>query len=170
MGQPVANQAVMTAGDVSAEAIVSLLDRFNIHVTWIADEEPINGSFWGDPEAGIIGREVFVRGDTPIHSLLHEVCHIICMTPERRAKLDRDAGGDDLEESAVCYLQVVLADYLPDVGRDRLMQDMDTWGYSFRHGSTKRWFLTDAEDAQTWLQTKGLLDGADTPGFRLRGT
>ncbi|MGI9205265.1 MAG: hypothetical protein ACR2Q3_14715 [Woeseiaceae bacterium] len=169
MGQPVANQSVLTVDDISAEAIVSLLDRFDLDVTWIPDERSITGSFWGDPEAGIIGREVFVRGDTPVHSLLHEVCHIICMTPARRATLNRDAGGDDLEESAVCYLQIVLADYIPGVGRDRLMQDMDAWGYSFRLGATQHWFAADADDARTWLEREGLLDSADTLEFRLRG-
>lgn len=170
MDQPVDNPAVLTVSDVSAGAIVSLLSQFDLSVIRVPDKRSINGSFWGEPEAGIIGRQVFVRRDTPIHSLLHEVCHIICMTPERRDKLNRDAGGDDLEESAVCYLQIVLADYLPNVGRDRLMRDMDTWGYSFRLGATHRWFATDAEDARTWLQREGLLDGADTPEFRLRGT
>ena len=67
--------------------------------------------------------------------LLHEACHYICMAPERRAGFDRDAGGDDLEESAVCYLQVLLADELPGVGRERLCADMDAWGYSFRLGN-----------------------------------
>ena len=50
-----------------------------------------------------------------------------------------NAGGDDLEESAVCFLQVILADFLDGVGRDRLMRDMDAWGYSFRLGSTAAW-------------------------------
>ncbi|MGI9263023.1 MAG: hypothetical protein ACR2QR_13345 [Woeseiaceae bacterium] len=169
MGQPVADQAVMTVGDISAEAIVSLLDRFDIHVTRVADNTPITGSFWGDPEAGIIGRQVFVRRDTPVHSLLHEVCHIVCMTPERRDKLNCDAGGDDIEEAAVCYLQIVLADFLPGVGRERLMQDMDAWGYSFRLGTTKSWLTADADDAQAWLRRERLLDSADVPAFRLRG-
>lgn len=160
----------MTVGDISAEAIVSLLDRFDLHVTWIADKTPITGSFWGDPEAGIIGRQVFIRRDTPVHSLLHEVCHIVCMTPERRGKLNCDAGGDDIEEAAVCYLQIVLADFLPGVGRARLMQDMDAWGYSFRLGTTKRWLTADADDALAWLQREGLLETADEPAFRLRGT
>ncbi|RZA32723.1 MAG: hypothetical protein EOP92_24595, partial [Lysobacteraceae bacterium] len=56
-----------------------------------------------------------------------------------------------------CYLQIVLADGLPGVGRDRLMADMDAWGYSFRLGSTQAWFEHDAEDARAWLATRGLL-------------
>jgi hypothetical protein len=76
---------------------------------------------------------------------------------------------DDLEESAVCYLQVVLADYLPGVGRQRLMQDMDAWGYSFRRGTTERWFLEDAEDARAWLIKEGILLATGEAGFKLRG-
>ena len=95
-----------------------------------------------------------------MHSVLHEASHYICMTPERRAGLDRDAGGDDDEESAVCYLQVLLADELPGVGRARLMQDMDAWGYSFRLGSTRAWFEADAGDARDWLERCGITDAA----------
>lgn len=170
MGQPDEKYAVLTVGEVSPEAIVSLLCRFDVQVTRIADRTQITGSFWGEPEAGIIGRQVFVRGDTPVHSLLHEACHIICMTPARRENLIRDAGGNDIEESAVCYLQIVLADFLPGVGRNRLMQDMDAWGYSFRLGTTERWFDADARDARAWLQSERLLDSAGVPEFRLRGS
>jgi hypothetical protein len=53
-------------------------------------------------------------------------------------------------------LQIVLADGLPGVGSDRLMADMDAWGYSFRLGSTRAWFENDAEDARAWLREKEL--------------
>jgi len=82
------------------------------------------------------------------------------MSPERRAGLDRDAGGDDLEESAVCYLQVLFADELPHVGRDRLFIDMDAWGYSFRLGSSRAWFEQDAEDAREWLYEHGVIESS----------
>jgi hypothetical protein len=85
------------------------------------------------------------------------------MTPERRAGLDRDAGGDDAEESAVCYLQIALADSLPGVGRERMCRDMDEWGYSFRLGSTAAWFARDAEDARQWLLDRGLIDASGSP-------
>ncbi len=100
-----------------------LLSRYRIAVEWLAECAPITSSFWGEPEAGIVGQRVFARPDTPVHSLLHEVCHIICMTPERRDALSGNAGSDDLEESAVCYLQLILADLLPatvDAGHGRL--------------------------------------------------
>ena len=125
-----------------------VLHHYGLTLTLIAPHEDIPGSFWGDSEAGLKGDTLYARLDTPVHSVLHEASHYVCMTPERRAGLERDAGGDDPEESAVCYLQILLADALPEVGRDRLMQDMDAWGYSYRLGTTRAWFEGDAEDAR----------------------
>jgi hypothetical protein len=134
------------------------LDRYGLVLQLVAPEEIIPGSYWGEREAGLIGAKIFARLDTPLHSVLHESSHFICMTPERRAGLDTDAGGDDAEESAVCYLQIVLADVLPNVGRERMCRDMDDWGYSFRLGSAAAWFAEDAEDARAWLIGHGILD------------
>jgi hypothetical protein len=124
----------------------------------VAPDEIIPGSYWGEREAGLMGAKIFARLDTPLHSVLHESAHFICMTPERRAGLDTDAGGDDAEESAVCYLQLILSELLPNVSRKRMYGDMDEWGYSFRLGSTAAWFAGDAEDARGWLIRNGLLD------------
>jgi hypothetical protein len=159
---------MLRVSDVPEAAITELLHRSDIELIKQPAGAPISGSFWGDSEAGIIGYTVYVRADTPIHSLLHETCHVICMTEDRRAGLDRDAGGDDLEESAVCYLQVVLADFIDGVGRDRLMLDMDAWEYSFRLGNTRDWFQRDAEDATEFLTNHGLLNADGVPTFRLR--
>ena len=90
------------------------------------------------------------------------------MDEARRSGLIRDAGGDDLEEEAVCYLQIVLAAYLDAVGSDRLMHDMDAWGYSFRLGSTRCWWRSDADDARGWLQRHGLLTARGELTFSLR--
>ena len=90
------------------------------------------------------------------------------MTAERRAGLNRDAGGGDLEEAAVGDLQFLLADHIDGLGRERLMQDMDSWGYSFRLGCTQRWFEEDAEDARAWLIAQGLLRKHDGVANRLR--
>ena len=100
---------------------------------------------------------MFARGDTPVHSLLHEACHLIVLPPERRAGVHTDATDSVAEEDASCYLQILLADRLPGVGRDRLMADMDAWGYSFRLGSPRAWFERDADAARTWLAARGLL-------------
>lgn len=147
---------------------VDLLARYGLSLAVVEDDEPIPGSFWGDQEAGLIGLTVYVRADTPVHSLLHEACHCICMDAGRRAKLHTDAGGGYAEEDAVCFLQILLADYLPGVGRRQLMQDMDAWGYSFRLGSTQAWFERDAEDARDWLQRHGLIDEQFAPTWQLR--
>jgi len=136
-----------------------LLDRYGLALQLVAPQEVIPGSYWGEREAGLIGNKVFARLDTPVHSVLHESAHFICMTPERRAGLDTDAGGDDAEENAVCYLQIIMADSLAEVGRGRMCRDMDDWGYSFRLGSAAAWFAEDAEDARLWLMRHSLLDG-----------
>ena len=160
---------MLLVGDLPIERLSGLLGRYGLSLVIESPEQAITGSFWGDSEAGIVADKVFVRRDTPVHSLLHETCHTICMDESRRAGLDRDAGGDDLEEAAVCYLQILLADEIEGVGRDRLMQDMDDWGYSFRLGSTRSWFTEDAEDAASWLAAHGIVDSAGLPTFALRG-
>ena len=91
------------------------------------------------------------------------------MTPARRLLLDTDAGGDYDEENGVCYLQVLLADQVPGMGRARMFSDMDAWGYSFRLGSARAWFTTDAEDAREWLASRGLVGADGSPTFRCRG-
>jgi len=161
---------VLQVQDVPAAALRDLLSRLGLTLVIETRGEPVTGSFWGDSEAGIVAHKVFVRPDTPIHSVLHETCHTICMDEQRRAGLSRDAGGDDLEEAAVCYLQILLADFLPGVGRERLMRDMDAWGYSFRLGSTALWFASDADDAVAWLRSHGLIDNTGAPTFSLRKT
>ncbi len=158
----------MCVADIASRDIGDLLRRYGLSFSLLAEGEPIAGSFWGEPEAGIIGKELLSRRDTPIHSVLHELCHIICMTPQRRRSLVGNAGGDDLEEAAVCYLQIVLADCLNGFGRDRLIADMDAWGYSFRLGSARRWFDEDADDARAWLESHGLLLADGAAVFRLR--
>jgi len=150
-------------------AVAVLLKRYGMELSLVAPDEVIPGSYWGDSEAGLRGDRLYARLDTPIHSILHEACHYICMAPERRAGLDQDAGGDDLEESAVCYLQVLLGDELPGVGRQRLLEDMDVWGYSFRLGSTRAWFEGDADDARAWLREHGLIDSGGRPTGLARG-
>lgn len=140
-----------------------LLAAYQISITEVAEDAVIPGSFWGDSEAGVIGAMLYVRSDTPVHSALHEACHIICMDEARRAQLHTDAGGDDLEEAAVCLLQILLADQLPEVGQAAIMADMDTWGYSFRLGSTQAWLEHDSADAWVWLRSQHLINAAGQP-------
>ncbi|HEY2591895.1 MAG TPA: hypothetical protein VGI35_09915 [Steroidobacteraceae bacterium] len=155
----------MTLAGIDRLALAALLDRFGLDLALLAPQEQIPGSYWGEREAGLKGDRLYARLDTPVHSVLHEAAHYLCMTPERRTGLDTDAGGDDLEEAAVCYLQILLSEELPGVGRERMIADMDAWGYSFRLGSAGRWFESDSEDAREWLETKAVID----TGGRLTG-
>jgi hypothetical protein len=139
-------------------ALTRLLLSYGLDLREVPPEEAIPGSYWGESEAGLKGSTLFARLDTPLHSVLHESAHFICMTPERRVGLERDAGGDDAEESAVCYLQILLAEALKGIGRERLCADMDAWGYSFRLGSSTLWFDQDAQDSRTWLRRHGIID------------
>lgn len=159
---------MLRVADVPRATLDALLHRYGLHLEIQGSGAAITGSFWGDSEAGIAGDRVYVRPDTPVHSFLHETCHVVCMTAERRDGLHKDAGGDDLEESAVCYLQVVLADCIAGTSRQQLMQDMDAWGYSFRLGNTADWFRNDAEDAEEFLKIHGLLTAEGAPTFKLR--
>jgi hypothetical protein len=158
--------AVLLLRSIDRVSLALLLTRFSLELTLVGHGEEIPGSYWGDSEAGLKGEWLYARLDTPVHSVLHEACHYVCMSPERRAGLDTDAGGDDLEEAAVCYLQVLLAGELSAVGRARMLADMDSWGYSFRLGSTRAWFEGDAADARAWLERHGIVDA----GGRVTGS
>jgi hypothetical protein len=149
-------------------AVALLLARYGIDLRLVAAAEPIPGSYWGESEAGLKGNTLNARLDTPLHSILHEAAHHICMTPERRAGLDTDAGGDFAEEDAVCYLQILLADELAGLGRERMCRDMDDWGYTFRLGHARAWFEQDADEARAWLLAAGIIDAAACPTFRPR--
>ena len=147
---------VTRVGDIAFADAQRLLAAHELRLHHVAAGEPIPGSYWGEPEAGIIGSDVYVRDDTPVHSMLHEACHLIVLPPERRAQVHTDATDSVPEEDATCYLQIVLAGHLPGVGSERLMADMDAGGYTYRLGSTKAWFEQDAEDAKAWLIERGL--------------
>jgi hypothetical protein len=159
---------VLLLNGIPRRDLAMLLDGYGLELFLTAPAEVIPGSFWGEREAGLIGSKLYARLDTPVHSVLHESAHFVCMTPERRAGLDTDAGGDDAEESAVCFLQIVMAASLPSVGAARMCRDMDDWGYSFRLGSAAQWFAADAEDAQLWLLRHGLIDADSRITGKLR--
>jgi hypothetical protein len=144
-----------------------LLARFGLRFELVPAGAKIPGSYWGAPEAGIVGHVVYARADTPVHSVLHEAGHIICMDAARRASLHTDAGGEFAEEDAVCYLQIALAMHA-GLSVVSICADMDTWGYTFRLGSAGAWYRHDAEDARAWLVRHGLFTEAGEPTFRLR--
>ena len=150
--------SVLTLADIAFDDAAVLLARFDLKLEPVADAIPIPGSYWGEPEAGIVGNTVHARADTPLHSLLHEAAHLIVLPPERRAAVHTDATDSIEEEDAVLVLQALLADALPGVGRARILADMDAWGYTFRLGSARAYVEHDADSAWQWLAERGLVD------------
>jgi hypothetical protein len=159
---------VMRVGAQASPGVRALVAHFGVTLVQLDPGEQVPGSYWGESEAGLRGDTLFVRADTPLHSLLHELAHYVCMTGARRAGLDRDAGGDDAEECAVCYLQILLADRIDRFGREHMLRDMDAWGYTFRLGSARAWFEQDATDACIWLRGNGVVEVSTPESFRLR--
>jgi len=159
---------VLRLGDIDTTPLRELLARFDLRLCLCPDADLIPASYWGGEEAGLRTNRLYARIDTPLHSILHESGHFICMDALRRQYLDTDAGSDEAEENAVCYLQVLLADELAGLGRARMFADMDSWGYSFRLGGSQAWFERDAEDALAWLLGHGLVDRRPRPLYRLR--
>jgi hypothetical protein len=155
---PATTDAVLPLRDIAFAEAAALLARYGLQLARVADGAPIPGSYWGEPEAGIVGSVVHARGDTPVHSLLHEAAHLIVLPPERRAAVHTDATDSVEEEDAVLVLQALLADEIPAVGRIRILQDMDAWGYTFRLGSARAYVEHDADAAWAWLAARDLVD------------
>lgn len=159
---------VLLCNEIDLAMLQSLLNRYEMIIKIVSNNETIPGSFWQPPEAGLIGNSLYIRNDTPVHSALHEACHYICMDGERRENLNTTAGGDYQEEDAVCYLQILLSDYVQEMNQERMLSDMDAWGYTFRLGSAKAWFERDAEDAQAWLFMHAIISDKDSPTWNSR--
>ncbi len=159
---------IITCHDLPVGTLEKLLSRYQLQVITVNQNEDIPGSFWGETEAGLIGNKLYVQPATPVHSALHEACHYVCMDNARRQQLDTDAGGDYDEENAVCYLQLILSDYLDGYSQQQQFTDMDNWGYTFRLGSAQRWFTEDAEDAKQWLIDQKLINEQQIPRWQLR--
>ena len=159
---------VLRMSAIDWDAAVDLLASFDIALAAVENAASIPGSYWGEPEAGVIGATVHARGDTPVHSLLHEACHLIVAAPARRRSIHTDASDSQAEEDAACYLQIVLAARLAGVGATRICADMDAWGYTFRLGSARAWFERDAEDARAWLVERGIVQTGISSPFEMQ--
>jgi hypothetical protein len=157
IASPEGDGAVLVLADVAFAEVAALLARYGLALERVADGAPIPGSYWGEPEAGLIGTTVFARDDTPLHSLLHEAAHLIVLPPERRNAVHTDATDSIEEEDAVCVLQALLGDAIAGAGGARVLADMDAWGYTFRLGSARAYVEEDAEAAWRWLQQRGLV-------------
>jgi hypothetical protein len=161
-------ESVLLLADLDPYELRELLAAYGAVLVRAPAAATIPGSYWGDAEAGLIGKAVHVRADTPAHSFLHELCHFVCMDAARRTALATDAGGSDDEECGVCYLQVLLAERFRSFGAARCLADMDAWGYSFREGGAAAWLEGDGVHARAWLLAHGLFDAAGRPTLRLR--
>ena len=158
-GETPAAGAVLLLREIDESDVAVLLARYGLELRIVGEGSPIPGSYWGEPEAGLVGHAVFARPDTPVHSLLHEAAHLIVIDPARRRSVHTDATDSVEVEDAVCVLQSLLGDALPGVGAQRVLADMDAWGYTFRLGSAAAYVGEDADDAWQWLATRGLVDG-----------
>ena len=159
---------VLLCSDINLKHLQSLLERYGMKIITVDVNKAIPASFRQPPEAGLINNRLYIRNDTPVHSALHETCHYICMNETRRKNLDTNAGGSYEEEDSVCYLQILLSEYLEEMKRLRMFSDMDEWGYSFRLGSAKAWFEQDAEDAHEWLVNNKIITSDNTPTWSVR--
>src|SRR5690625_8003398 len=82
--QSVAEQSVLRLDELPPGAAENLLQRYGLNLQTVAEGQPIPGTFWGEPEAGIIGGTVAARPDTAGQSLPHEAGHPPARTPVRR--------------------------------------------------------------------------------------
>lgn len=156
--------------NLDARSVKDLLNHYGIKVNCFDNHTDIPHSFWGNPEAGRLNEQLYIRGDTPIHSVLHEACHYICMPAVQRAVELADAKGTVDEENATCYLQIILAEHIGGYSRTQILKDMDDWGYSFRLGSAYAWFTRDAHETKQWLINKQIINQQEAPTWKLRGT
>ena len=137
----------------------SLLAGFGLRLVLLPAGADIPGTYWGAPEAGLSGDQLFVRPDTPVHSVLHEAAHFLCMPPSAAPACTgtRAATWPRRTPSATCRSCWERSSGAAGWSRERLFADMDAWGYSFRLGSTRRWFEEDADEALAWLRDRGLV-------------
>ncbi|MBP3194486.1 MAG: hypothetical protein J6M05_02315 [Cardiobacteriaceae bacterium] len=149
---------VQLLSEINCQNLCNLLLKFGLKTEFVADGADIPGTYWGEPEAGLISDTLFVRRDTPVHSALHEAAHWICMDDKRRRNLHTEAGGTVMEECAVNWLQILLAEELSDVGRENMLADMTAWKYSYREGSVYAWLKGDGLEARDWLIEKQIIN------------
>src|SRR5690625_7793131 len=73
--QSVAEQSVLRLDELPPGAAEKLLQRYGLNLQAVAEGQPIPGTFWGEPEAGIIANRQHARPDTPVKYRHHEASH-----------------------------------------------------------------------------------------------
>ncbi|MDB6163306.1 MAG: hypothetical protein JWL98_738, partial [Xanthomonadaceae bacterium] len=61
---PTINGDVLLLRDIAIADVTALLARYDLQLQVVPDGGPIPGSYWGEPEAGIISNVVHARADT----------------------------------------------------------------------------------------------------------
>jgi len=64
--------AVLQYADINPAELAGLLGLFQLEICITGETKEIPGSYWGDEEAGLIKNRLYLRTDTPVHSILHE--------------------------------------------------------------------------------------------------
>ena len=79
---------VLRVGHDPHSSLVMLAGRYGVSLVCVTEGATTPGSYWGESEAGLRGDQLYVRPDTPLHSLLHELGHYVCMftSGEHRAQ------------------------------------------------------------------------------------
>ena len=60
--------AVLPLADLGLAPLRALFGAHGLQIHCVEAHAPIPGSYWGEPEAGLIGDVLHVRDDTPVHS------------------------------------------------------------------------------------------------------
>src|SRR3546814_11455545 len=107
---------VLRLRDIAFADAAALLARYDLHLEHVPDDAPIPGSYWGESEAGLIGTTVHAPSDTPVHSLLHKACHLIVLSPDRRAAVHTDTPASAEEEDAVALRHAMPGEAHPGRG------------------------------------------------------
>ncbi len=58
---------VLRLEDFNQTELINLLKRYQLEVQIVLSGQAIPGSFWGDAEARLIGRQLFLWQDTPLN-------------------------------------------------------------------------------------------------------
>jgi len=57
---------VLLLREIDQSHVAALLARYGLDLRIVGEGSAIPGSYWGEPEAGLVGHTVFARADTPV--------------------------------------------------------------------------------------------------------
>ncbi len=65
----------MCYGKIDTKFICPVPNHYGLALHQVAKRSKIPYRFWGSPQAERRNNQLYVRFDTPVHSILHEACH-----------------------------------------------------------------------------------------------